>query len=172
MDSKKRMMFILEDDYYFITIKILSILNALECDVKPFEDHRKLGIIFEFVKDEKNFIFLQKLLQNDNLDLFDNERAVKIFCESKLNVSVIKRVLFFLEKQQMLELTRSQKNSNINILLTKTDKFLELMDEDILSDDMERCMAIKKLIPRLRSLKLDTLQNKIFGYSEVTKWED
>ena len=45
MDSKKRMMFILEEDYYFITIKILSILKALECDKKPFEDYRKLGII-------------------------------------------------------------------------------------------------------------------------------
>lgn len=172
MDSKKRMMYILEDDYYFITIKILSILNALGCEVKPFEDHRKLGIVFEFIKDEKNFIFLHKLLLNENLDLFDNERAVKIFCESKLNVSVIKRVLFFLEKQEMLELTRSQKNSNINILLIKSNKFLDIIDEDVLSDDMERCMAIKKLIPRLRSLKLVTLQNKIFGYSEVTKWED
>ena len=27
MNSKKRMMFILEEDYYFITIKLLSILS-------------------------------------------------------------------------------------------------------------------------------------------------
>ena len=47
MNSKKRMMFILEEDYYFITIKLLSILKALNCDIKPFEDYRKLGIIFE-----------------------------------------------------------------------------------------------------------------------------
>lgn len=172
MDSKKRMMFILEEDYYFITIKILSILTALECDIKPFEDHRKLGIIFEFIKDEKNFDFLQKLLNNKELDLFDNERAIKIFCESKLDVSVIKRVLFFLEKQEMLELSRSIKNSNINVLLKRVDKFNELVNEGILDDDLKRCRTVKRLIPRLRSLKLDTLQTKIFGYNEVEKWED
>ncbi len=172
MNSKKRMMFILEEDYYFITIKILSILTALECDEKPFEDHRKLGIIFEFIKDEKNFNFLQKLLNNKELDLFDNERAIKIFCESKLDVSVIKRVLFFLEKQEMLELSRNIKNSNINVTLKKDEKFIELVNEGILDDDLKRCRMVKKLIPRLRSLKLDTLQTKIFGYNEVEKWED
>jgi len=74
---------------------------------------------------EKNFNFLQKLLNNKELDLFDNERAIKIFCESKLDVSVIKRVLFFLEKQEMLELNRNIKNSNINVTLKKDEKFIE-----------------------------------------------
>ena len=172
VDSKKRMMFILEEDYYFITIKILAILKALDCDVKRFEDHRKLGIIFEFIKDEKNFAFLNKLLKNDQLDLFDNEKAVRIFCESKLNISVIKRVLFFLEKQGMIELSRSKKNSNLDVCLKDTKEFTELINEGVLDSDLNRCMTIKKLIPRLKSLKLDTLQKKVFGYSEVTKWED
>lgn len=69
MDSKKRMMFILEEDYYFITIKILSILKALECDKKPFEDYRKLGIIFEFIKNEDNMSFLEKLLSYSSNDI-------------------------------------------------------------------------------------------------------
>lgn len=172
MDNKKRIMFIMEEDYYFIIIKILSTLKALECDVKPFEDHRKLGILFEFVKDEKNFIFLSKLLEKKNLDLFDNEKVVKIFCESRLDVSVIKRVLFFLEKQGMIELSRSLKNSNIDILLKEVKEFTELINDGVLDEDLKRCIAIKKMIPRLRSLKLDSLQKKIFGYSEVMKWED
>lgn len=172
VDSKKRMMFILEEDYYFITIKILAILKSLECDVKPFEDHRKLGIIFEFVKDEKNMAFLSKLLKNDDLDLFDNEKAVKIFCEAKLNISVIKRVLFFLEKKEMIELCRSKKNSNIDVYLKDTKEFNELINEGVLDTDLNRCTSVKKMIPRLNSLKLDTLQKRVFGYSEVTKWED
>lgn len=111
-------------------------------------------------------------MNNKELDLFDNERAIKIFCESKLDVSVIKRVLFFLEKQEMLELSRNIKNSNINVTLKKDEKFIELVNEGILDDDLKRCRMVKKLIPRLRSLKLDTLQTKIFGYNEVEKWED
>lgn len=72
----------------------------------------------------------------------------------------------------MLELSRSIKNSNINVMLKRIDKFNELVNEGILDDDLKRCRTIKRLIPRLRSLKLDTLQTKIFGYNEVEKWED
>lgn len=170
MDNKKRMMFILEEDYYFITIKILVILKALECDIKPFEDFRKLGIIFEFIKENSNFIFLHKLINNGQQDLFDSEKAVKIFCDSKLDVSVIKRILFFLEKKRMVELSKSKKNSEIDVLLIHNDAFDKLIQEGILTEDMEKCVAVKSLIPRLKSLKIESLQKKIFGYSEVEKW--
>lgn len=170
MNSKKRMMFILEEDYYFITIKILSILKSLECDIKPFEDYRRLSIIFEFIKDDNKILLLQKLIKNEKQDIFDNEKAVKIFCDSKLDVAVIKRVLFFLEKQNMVELKKSIKNSGIDVLLLHNDAFEEVLREGILKEDLGKCIAVKRLIPRLRILKIDTLQTKIFGYSEVTKW--
>jgi hypothetical protein len=170
MNSKKRMMFILEEDYYFITIKILSILKALECESKPFEDYRKLGIIFEFIKDDNNFAFFQKLMKKNVQDIFDSEKAVKIFCDSKLDVAVIKRVLFFLEKQSIVELRKSLKNGSIDVLLLRNDTLDELIKDSILKYDVEKCVIIKQSIHRLRSLKIDTLQTKIFGYNEVTKW--
>lgn len=166
------MMFILEEDYYFITIKLLSILKALDCDKKPFEDYRKLGIILEAVKSEENIIFFQKLMNHSQQNIFDNEKTIKFFCDSRLNVSVIKRVLFFLEKQNMVEMTRSIKNSNIDVILKETEAFNSLIEMRILDEDLNRCLAVRKLIPRIRSLKLETLQNKVFGYDEVSKWED
>lgn len=172
MDNKKRMMFILEEDYYFITIKLLSILKALDCDQKPFEDYRKLGIVLEAIKSEENIIFLQKLIHHSQLNIFDNDKAIKFFCDSRLNVSVIKRVLFFLEKQNMVELTRSIKNSNINVTLKESETFNNLIEMKILDEDLNRCFTVRKLIPRIRSLKLETLQKKVFGYDEVSKWED
>lgn len=172
MDSKKRMMFILEEDYYFITIKLLSILRALDCDKKPFEDYRKLGIILEAVKSEENIIFFQRLMNHSQQNIFDKEKTIKFFCDSRLNVSVIKRVLFFLEKQNMVEMTRSIKNSNIDVILKETEAFKSLIEMRILDEDLNRCLAVRKLIPRIRSLKLETLQNRVFGYDEVSKWED
>lgn len=172
MNSKKRMMFILEEDYYFITIKILSILIALECNIKPFEDYRRLAIIFEFIKDDSNISFMKKLYDRRSLDLFENERSVKIFCESKLDVSVIKRVLFFLEKQNMVTLQKNPKKGSIDVILLHNDLLKELVDEEIIKKDIENCVLIKNTIYRLRTLKLTTLQDKIFGYSEVTKWEN
>ncbi len=172
MDSKKRMMFILEEDYYFVTIKIISILIALECNIKPFEDYRRLGIIFEFIKDNNNFLFFQKLIKNEKLDIFDNEKAVKIFCDSNLDVAVIKRILFFLEKQNIVGLQKSVKNGSIDVILLHSDQLEKLAYDGILKEDIEKCSMLKRAIPRLRILKLDTLQTKIFGYSEVTRWDD
>lgn len=172
MNSKKRMMFILEEDYYFITIKLLSILKALDCDKKPFEDYRKLGIILEAVKSEENVIFFHRLINQSEQNIFDNEKTIRFFCDSRLNVSVIKRVLFFLEKQNIVEMTRSLKNSNIDITLKESDAFNILSEMKVLDEDFNRGLTVRKLIPRIRSIKLETLQNKVFGFDEVSKWED
>ena len=172
MDSKKRMMFILEEDYYFITIKLLSILKALDCNKKPFEDYRKLGIVLEAIKSEENIRFLQKLIHHSQLNIFDNDKEIKFFCDSRLNVSIIKRVLFFLEKQNMVELTRSVKNSNIDVTLKESKAFNDLIEMKILDEDLNRCFNVRKLIPRIRCFILETMQKKVFGYDEVSKWED
>ena len=172
MDSKKRMMFILEDDYYFITVKLLSILKALDCDKKAFEDYRKLGIILETIKNEENMCFFQRLMDRTEQNIFDNEKAIRFFCDSRLNVSVIKRVLFFLEKKNMVEMTRSLKNSNIDVVLKESEAYNSLIQMKVLDEDFDRCMIVRKLIPRIRSIKLETLQNKVWGYDEVSKWED
>lgn len=170
MDNKKRIMFILEDDYYFITIKLLSILKALECEKKPFADYRKLGLIFEFIKNGNNLCLFYRLINESSLDFFDTEKAVKIFCDSRLDIAVIKRVLFFLEKQQIVELQKNIKTGNIDVLLLKDDIINELLAQDVLKEDFQRAYELKKAIRGLRNLKLETLQTKTFGYSEVTKW--
>lgn len=169
MDSKKRMMFILEEDYYFITIKLLSILKALECDKNFFADFRKLGLIFELIKNKSNLNLFYRLISVNNPDMLDAEKAVKIFCDSKLDIAVIKRVLFFLEKQQIIELKKNAKSGNIDVLL-KSDNINKLLEQEILKEDYQRAYQLKKTIRGLRSLKLETLQSKVFGYSEVTKW--
>ena len=170
MDNKKRMMFILEEDYCFVIIKILAILKALECDKKPFEDFRKMGIIFEFIKDDNNMIFFNKLLMGKELDIFETERAMKIFCDSKLDVAVIKRVLFFLEKQEMVKLSKNNKKKSIDVLLLNNDSLTEIFEDGLLDRDLENVLSIKDLVNRVRTLKLETLQTKIFGYNEVEKW--
>lgn len=148
------MMFILEEDYYFITIKLLSILKALDCDIKPFEDYRKLGIIFEFVKSQENTEFLEKLINQKEDNIFDNEKSIKIFCDSKLNVSVIKRVLFFLEKQDMIEMRKNPKNSNIDILLKINDKLTSLIETGLLEEDISRCFKHVCIENKVMSLQL------------------
>lgn len=160
MDSKKRLMFILEDDYYYITLKVLAILKALDCDKKPFEDYRKIGIIFELIKNPSNLLFFEKILNKVQLDIFDSERIIGISYNAKINAAVIKRVLFFLEKQNMINMNRSLKGDYIDVFLLNTLQIRQLIEENILSEDIEKVALLKRKIPRLRSIKISTLRKK------------
>lgn len=171
MDSKKRMMFILEEDYYFITIKLLSILVTLECDKTPFSDYRKLGILIELIKDN-NMVLFRKLISNKELDIFENEKALKLFCNSKIDISVIKRVLFFLEKQKIITLMKNIKTGNIDITMERNNDIYDIFKKENMKKDIESIKEIKKNIRGIKILKLETLQTKIWGYSEGSKWED
>jgi len=172
MDSKKRLMFILEDDYYYITLKVLAILKALDCNKKPFEDYRKIGIIFELIKSQSNLLLLEKIISKLQLDIFDSERIIGISCNAKMNSAVIKRVLFFLEKQNIINMNKSSKGDYIDVLLLDSCHINELIEENILDDDIEKVKLLKREIPRLRSIKNSTMCKKIFCTIEVMPWED
>lgn len=172
IDIKKRMMFVLEEDYYFITIKLLTILSGLECNKKTFVDYRKLSLIFEIIKDNKNMELLNKIINKKDLDLFDNEQLLKLFCNSNMNISVFKRILFFLEKQDIVILEKNNRFSCIDVKLLHNEAINDLLKQEIMSDDFKRVKIINKFISRICSLKFESLQTKIFGYSEVSKWED
>lgn len=172
MNIKKRMMFVLEEDYYFITLKLIAILDGLGCKNKPFVDYRKLSLILEFIKDSKNIDLLNKAINKLELNVFDNERLLKLFCDSNMNISVIKRVLFFLEKQNIVHLEKNNRFGCIDVNLLDYADVNNLLKEGIMDEDILRVLDFQRLINRIRSLKFETLQTKIFGFSEVSKWED
>ena len=172
MDSKKRLMFSLQEDYYYITLKLLLILSCYDCYSKPFVDYRKLSILFEIVKDDSTSRFMQRISNDDfsSIDLFDNDRILDVVCNSKLNTPVIKRILLFLETKGIIELIKG--NNTIDVTLVKDSEILELLDDENFAEDRERILAIKKSVPRARYIKFTTLKEKLFGKSEVIKWDD
>ncbi len=174
MDNKKRLMFSLQDDYYYITLKILLIMKCYDCYSKPFVDYRKLSILFEIIKDEKTNHFIEKLLVNDapKVDLFDNDRIIDIVCNSKLSVPVIKRILLFLESKGIIELTKNSKKNTIDIKLVKDNDIYELLESGRFDEDRARIQIIKTHIPNARYIKFTTLKVKLFGKHEVIKWDD
>jgi len=172
MDNKKRLMFSLEEDYYYITLKILLILKGFNCDNKPFIDYRKLGLIFEIIKDEKTIRFINRLVQRnfENVNLIENDRILDIACNSKLNTPVIKRILLFLESKRIIELCKGK--NTIDILLVKNDEVFNILDNEKFIDDVNRIGLVKDMVPRVRYIKFTTLKKKLFGDNEVIKWED
>ena len=165
MDNKKRMMFVLEEDYYYITIKILLILRCLNCTKKYFKDYQKLSFLLEFIKGDSYIRLLKKsILDSVNIHLEDREKLVNVYYKAKLNNAVIQRVLFFLEKKKIIELKKDIRTITIDIKLIEIELVDEIFKEDIFRKDEDICNMIKEIYPRVSSVKYDTFTEKVFGY--------
>lgn len=71
MDSKKRMMFVLDEDYYFVTIKILTIIYFIAGFNKTFVDYRKIPFIIELGRDSKRLKLYEKAISGKSLNIFE-----------------------------------------------------------------------------------------------------
>jgi len=167
MDNKKRMMFVLDEDYYFVTIKILSVLKGLDCCDKKLVDYRKLAVIIEFIKEEKNMMLLKKILNSGQLDLFESERLLSIYCKSNVENALVKRVLFFLEKKGLVSMEKNNKFNCVDVGLNYNGKLEEIFTSDFIVNDFKK-MKVFWEIQRIKTLKYETFIGKIFGDSEVS----
>ncbi len=172
MNSKKRLMFIIEDDYYYITIKVISILVALNCYEIPFNDYRKLSIIIELIKNENNINILNKAKRCNGLDNIEKEKMINIICSAKIAIPTIKRILFFLEKQCIISMGKSLSEEGIKIKLIKSDRLSEILTDDIIGNDIVAVNSVNEILPRLKQIKNSTLIKRISELIGVNIWED
>ena len=167
MNSKKRLMFILEEDYYYLTLKTIAILKALKCDKKCLVDYRKICLIYEVIKDPSNI----DLINKSNLDIFESNKLLNIAYSAKMNSAIFKRIIFFLEKKNIIRLEKNIKQESIDVYLCDSEEVKFLISENLLKEDIIKVEKLQKEISRIRSVKFSTLNNNIFGKSDVVLWE-
>lgn len=172
MDSKKRMMFNIDDDYYYITIKLIIILIQLDCFRNRFSDYRKLAYIILFIKSNESInLFNRSIEEYDNLSIFEREQLISIYYKGCVYQPIIKRVLFFLEKKQIIILEKNTKYACIDIKLSRDKNIKNIFLSDKFDDDIEKVNRLYKQYNRIRTVKYDTFIKRVFGDSEVSKWE-
>jgi len=171
MDSKKRMMFVLDDDYYFITIKLLIVLIQLDCYKKQFVDYKKLAFIIAFMKENKDlYLFNKSISEYNNLDILEKERLVNIYYRGNMDQPIIKRILFFLQKKELIKLQKNPKYGSVDVSLIKNKNAYEILSSVEMVNDIEKIQCILKSFNRVKTIKYDTFIERIFGSSEVSKW--
>ena len=172
MDSKKRMMFNIDDDYYYITIKIIIILIRLDCFKNKFSDYRKLAYIILFLKSNESIKLFNKSLEDYNkLSIFEREQLGGIYYKGCIYQPIIKRVLFFLEKKDIITLEKNIKLTCIDVKITKNKDIKNTFSSGKFDYDIEKVDILYKQFNRIRSVKYDTFIQRVFGDSEVSKWE-
>lgn len=168
VDNKKRMMFVLDEDYYYITLKILVILKGLGCYKNSFVDYRKMAFIIEIIKDKENIRLYEKYMCNDEMDIFENEKMISIYCSGNIKSNSVKRVLFFLGKQEIVTLEKNDRFNCIDIILNRNEKIKKLLSDEVMNTDLDRVEIVKRYFTRVKSVKYETFIARIFGNGEVS----
>ena len=172
MNNKKRMMYLVDEDYYFIIIKILLILDALGRGKSKFIDYRKLSFIIEFIKDDSTMkLFRKSIEHNKSSKLHIDERLFTVYYNANMQQALIKRVLFFLEKRQLIVLFKNDKYACIDVSIVDNKEINEVLSSSIFNEDKEHINEIRQNINKIKSIKYDTFIEKVFGNREVSKWD-
>lgn len=172
IQSKKRLMFIKGEDFYFLTYNILILLDLFGCtsENKRFKDYRKLAFLVDFVSDYN----LVKIIQNQNnitlLHSIDRELLIRSYTNGLVRSSEIIKLIFALEKKGILGLYKDSNSNQLDIYMIKESLPADLFDSNIFKIEFANLINLKASVNRISGLKLETLLEKLFYNYGITKW--
>lgn len=167
MESKKRLMFNLNEDFNYITLKMLMILHAFNSYHKEWIDIRKIGILIEFQRGSLSLI--RKTVRGDELTSYEKAKLLEIYTKGKIHEVTIRKVLKSLDSKNIIKVTKNDKYLCLNILLLKSSEIIGVLNDDRFKDDLSDFMEIKEIYSRVKTVKFDSFVDKAVRGKEVLK---
>jgi len=170
---KKRIMFSRDDDYYFITYNILIFLQYIGCIDKKsrFQDYKKLVYIIPFISCTYlldiylNDIDTKRKFIGENLQLFS-----RTYIKSRMKIKLIASILFTLERNNLITLEKNTIRNSIDIWVNQDKLPSSFTDSSLYKVEVEQTNRFKKLFPKIKIIKADTLVENLFSSKGVTIW--
>lgn len=171
VEVKKRIMFHLEDDYYFITYHILLFLKIIGCNSSSnrLKDYSKLCYILPFISNDLHLRILTK--QNDNEMPFSEDRKMlrEIYLKSRLKRNLVSSIVFALHRKELVCLEKRSNSTAIDIWLNERSD-LTFLTTNFYDYESENIRAFRRLHPRIKILTTETLLKKLYTEKGVTVW--
>lgn len=165
LNTKKRMMFIMSEDYNFLAYNIFIILNGLGCTKgkSSLKDHRKLSFIIDFVSDHKLIDIIEKRLNNPKLKLNEIDRDIlnQSYTNSLLRLKTINQLIYTLSSEELIEVT-NKKLDKLSISLIK-----ESLDKDFFKGSMfkierDNLKRLKTIVQRITIIDITNLLTSLY----------
>lgn len=164
LNSKKRMMYSTNNDYYFLTYNLLIILDYYGCtgSDKVFHDFRKLSFLIDFSFNERLHKVLKKAeagkLFGDDIELLRDS-----YSKSLLRIKEIRKIIYSLTKRKILNV------SNTDIYLNKEFIPEGFLDNTLFKNEYQNLKSTKT--KRLRTMKYNSFLESLYGKNGVTLWD-
>lgn len=171
---KRKLMFIKGEDFYYISYNIFILLNSLGCknEKKKFKDYRKLAFLIEFIADP-NLVKIIDRYKNSGqaINPVDKEALNRAYSTGLLRKSQILRLLFSLEKKNLIILEKAEDSDVISVYLNKEMFPKSFYDNDLFLSEIQNISLLKNCVQRITALNYNTLLNRLFNDYGVKTWD-
>ncbi|MDC7997380.1 hypothetical protein [Gilvibacter sediminis] len=161
---KKRMMFILREDYNFLTYNIFIILNSLGCvnDKSALKDHRKLSFLIDFVSDSKLIDIIEnQSVEGEIINEIDRDLLNQSFTNSLLRLKTINQLVFTLTNEDYL-IVRNRKLDKLNIALNKEKVSSDFLRGSMFKIERENMKRLKSVVQRISILDIGNMLQELY----------
>jgi hypothetical protein len=166
---KKRVLFAVSEDYYFITYNSLLLLARLQATSaeRSFLDHRRLAFLVEFVADPAAAAAATKPADQTHSDV---EILRTAYARGLARLPIVNRLVFALEQKGLLRSTKAADTGERNVYLARPLDTLPFLDSDLFAVERENIEKVRAHAPQLRKSKLPTTLARFFRAHGVETW--
>lgn len=168
---KKKIMFNIEEDVYFITYHLIIILIAFQCkqSERYLKDYNKLALLITISEKKQYKEVIRKVLENKCLEAADKQRIFEIYYNSSLKKRSIRGIIFTLDSKGIIQLRKNRKTIDITL---DSSNVASLYSENILfKEDIEFYKYIGERVSRVTIISLETMEERILGDIRGTEWQ-
>jgi len=160
---KKRMMFIMEEDYNFLAYNTFIILNGLGCNRKKgkLKDHRKISFLIDFVANGKLVDILEKSNRNDSINSVDLEILNRSYTNALLRIKTINQLIYTLTNEDLIYV-ENRKLDRLSVSLVKDNIDLEFFKGDLFKIERGNIKRLKEEVKRITILDISNLLEKLY----------
>ena len=173
-EFKKRLMFLKGEDLYFIAYNTIVLLEVFSCKSQnsPLLDHTKIAFLIEFIADSRLASIINTQRERKNgLGDSDKRQLQAAYTQGLMRRHIIFRLVFALERKGILSLESKPDTGLVAVWLNTQKLPVGFFKTELYEDEFQNAAAIKNMIPRLRTIALDTLICKLFSDNGVHVWD-
>ena len=159
--AKKRIMFIQNEDYNFLTYNLLIFLDEFKCysEQTKFRDFRKIAYLIEFIS------------ASPEIEDYTSIELTNIYLKAQLKKKLLSHLIITLQNKDYLDISLNTTHKTISLWLNKEKIPKDFFDKQKFHREIVNIRKLKKDLKITKVSKLTNLIDDVFKNRGVSTWE-
>lgn len=175
LSVRKRLMYVTQEDFYFLTYCLLLILKQLNCvkEVNQFKDIRKLAFCVDLISDNNLISILLNYKEKTITPLAaEKEQLSNAYIKGQNRLPFLNRLIFSLEKRKFITIVTEPSSKILGVYLNILEIPDTFFDEELFEGEIVHISLLKKVSTKIRTTSLSAFLEAIFVKNGVHTWLD